>query len=186
MTQSRLLVDSNSYFRLARSIHPLLGVVFGDENYCLYVLPDLEKEYGRSARLRTKFHWVNDDQYVQNRKHTIAVSKKEKKEIDRAREIIDDYKYENCLGVSSIDIHYLANAYVLSIPVVTDDDDMLELASVFDIRIMKSLKLLALMLEAKHISIKKVREIVAYWKYEKDTPGNYRQEYKKLFKENAS
>ena len=110
MTQSRLLVDSNSYFRLARSIHPLLGVVFGDENYCLYVLPDLEKEYGRSARLRTKFHWVNDDQYVQNRKHTIAVSKKEKKEIDRAREIIDDYKYENCLCVSSIDIHYLANA----------------------------------------------------------------------------
>ena len=48
------------------------------------------------------------------------------------------------------------------------------------------MKLLALMLEAKHISIKKVREIVAYWKYEKDTPGNYRQEYKKLFKENAS
>ena len=24
-----------------------------------------------------------------------------------------------------------------------------------------------------------------HWKYEKDTPGNYRQEYKKLFKENA-
>ena len=87
--------------------------------------------------------------------------------------------------MSTSDINYLAHAYVLNIPVVTDDNDMLELARVFDIRIMKSLKLLALMLTAKHVNIRKVRETVAYWKYEKDTPGNYRKEYKKLFKENA-
>ena len=185
MAQSRLLLDSNSYFRLARSIHPLLGVVFGDSEYCLYVLPDLEKEYARSARLQTKFHWVNEDKYFQNRKRAITVSHKEKKEVDRTREILDDYKYESRLGVSLIDISYLAHAYALDIPVVTDDNDMLELARVFDIQTIKSLKLLALMCAAKHINIRKVRETVAYWKYEKDTPGNYREEYKKLFKENA-
>lgn len=185
MAQSRLLVDSNSYFRLAKSIHPLLGVVFGDKEYCLYVLPDLEREYARSARLQTKFHWVNEKQYSQNRKHSITASQKEKGEIGRTREILDDYKYENLLGVSTIDINYLAHAYVLNIPVVTDDNDMLGLAKVFDIQTIKSLKLLALMRAAQHINIRKIREIVAYWKYEKDTPGNYRKEYKKLFKENA-
>ena len=61
MAQSRILVDSNSCFRLARSVHPLLGVIFGDKEYCIYVLPDLEKEYARSARLQTKFDWVNEE-----------------------------------------------------------------------------------------------------------------------------
>lgn len=58
MPQSKILVDSNSYFRLAKSIRPLLNVTFGDEDYCLYVLKELEKEYDRNSRLQTKFEWV--------------------------------------------------------------------------------------------------------------------------------
>ena len=45
MPQSKVLVDSNSYFRLAKSIHPLLFQTFGDEEYCLYVLPELDRAY---------------------------------------------------------------------------------------------------------------------------------------------
>ena len=33
--QAKILLDSNSYFRLAREIHPLLFQEFGDKNYCL-------------------------------------------------------------------------------------------------------------------------------------------------------
>ena len=44
MSQSKVLVDTNSYLRLARSIHPLLFQTFGNEEYCLYVLPDLDDD----------------------------------------------------------------------------------------------------------------------------------------------
>jgi hypothetical protein len=40
MPQSKFLIDSNVYFRLAQSIRQLLKI-FGDENYCLYVIKEL-------------------------------------------------------------------------------------------------------------------------------------------------
>ena len=45
MPQSKILLDSASYIRLARSIRPLLSDEFGEDNYCLYVLPEFEKEF---------------------------------------------------------------------------------------------------------------------------------------------
>lgn len=54
MPQSKILLDSNSYFRLAKSIHPLLFQEFGNKKYCLYVLPELDKEYERQPRLKNK------------------------------------------------------------------------------------------------------------------------------------
>ncbi len=185
MSQSKILIDSNSYFRLAKSIHPLLNEVFGELEYCLYVLKELEKEYDRNPRLKTKFHWVNEDEYFQNRKKKVNISNKEKKEIERTIGFLEGYKNDNCLGTSPIDIKYLATAFILDIPVVTDDIDMLNLGKAFDIVTMTSMDLLKLMLESDHINIEKVRETVSYWKYIKDIPANYKKNYKKLFKENA-
>lgn len=55
MAQTKILIDSNAYFRLAQSIHPLLQVEFGPETYCLYVIKDLQAEYDRNPRLRNAF-----------------------------------------------------------------------------------------------------------------------------------
>ena len=44
MPQSKILIDSNVYFRLAQSIRPLLQVEFGKEKYCLYVIKGLQEE----------------------------------------------------------------------------------------------------------------------------------------------
>ena len=41
--QSKILIDTNAYFRLAQSIRPLLKVEFGDEEYCLYVIKELQQ-----------------------------------------------------------------------------------------------------------------------------------------------
>ncbi len=61
-----ILLDSNAYFRLALSIHPLLQVCFGeDTQFSLFVLPELDDEYRTSVRLRHKFMWVAEQQYVQ-------------------------------------------------------------------------------------------------------------------------
>lgn len=48
MSQSRILLDSNAYFRLAQSIRPLLNAPFGKDNYCLYVLKELQDEYEKN------------------------------------------------------------------------------------------------------------------------------------------
>ena len=48
MAQRKLLLDSNAYLRLARSIHPLLFVEFGEDRSCLYLTEDFETEFARS------------------------------------------------------------------------------------------------------------------------------------------
>jgi len=75
----------------------------------------------------------------------------------------------------------LAQGVIQDIPVVTDDQDMLEVAKNFEIVTMTTLELMLLMLENSHIQIKKIEEIVAYWEYIGDKPANYRKDYKRLF-----
>jgi hypothetical protein len=71
MTQFKILVDSNAYFRLARDIHPLLGKPFGQKKYCLYIIEGFEKEYFYSGRLQSKFQWVTETKYTENRQKKV-------------------------------------------------------------------------------------------------------------------
>ena len=81
MAQSKIILDSNSYLRLAKSIHPLLFQEFGDVRYCLYVLSALQKEYDREPRLQNKFPWVDDPQFHANRDQSLTLSRKQQKEL---------------------------------------------------------------------------------------------------------
>lgn len=49
MPQSKILVDTNAYLRLAKTVRPLLFVPFGDNEYCLYILPELNEELAVSV-----------------------------------------------------------------------------------------------------------------------------------------
>jgi hypothetical protein len=60
MPQGRILLDSNAYFRLAQSIRSLLNSPFGEKKYCLYVIKELQAEYEKNSRLKSKFPWVNN------------------------------------------------------------------------------------------------------------------------------
>lgn len=182
MAQSKILLDSNSYFRLAKSIHPLLDVVFGEENYCLYVLKELDDEFQKNRRLQTQFSWVNEEEYAVNRRKRLTLSRKERRQIDLAIEFFQQHKIENNLGVSLVDILCLAYGHVLSVSVVTDDDDMLNVAKHFKMHSMKTLELLHLMLNCGHIDMAIIQQIVAYWKYMSDKPAGFRQDYIRLFK----
>lgn len=46
-----VLLDTNTYLRLAKRIRPLLGVTFGQKKYVLTVLKDVENEVRRSRAL---------------------------------------------------------------------------------------------------------------------------------------
>jgi predicted nuclease of predicted toxin-antitoxin system len=183
MPQTKLLLDTNTYFRLAKSIHPLLDTVFGEPNYCLYVLKELDIEFSRNKRLQSKFSWVDENEYLNNRRKKLSLSKKDKRAIDLTVDMLRQHKVDHLLSVSDIDILGLAYGHVLGICVVTDDTDMLELANVFGIRTQKTLNLLKLMLDCEHVDSHKVKQIVAYWEYIGDKPANFRQDYISLFGE---
>ena len=75
MAQSKILLDTTTYLRLAQSIHPLLGQTFGEKNFTLYVHKEIEIELKRSGRLQSEFSWIERDEYIQNRKKRLKIFK---------------------------------------------------------------------------------------------------------------
>lgn len=185
MAQTKILLDSNSYFRLAKNIHPLLFQEFGPQCYCLYVLEELEREYTRSPRLKSKFSWVNDAEYRENRRKKLTLSAQQKKQLPTVQEFLWNHVQTELPGPSKFDVIALSYGYILGITVVTDDADMIALAQVFNISVMKTLELLKLMVDNVHIDKIMVHRIVAYWSYEDDRPKDYYKDYQRLFGEKA-
>lgn len=184
--QKKILLDSNSYLRLACSIHPLLSVEFSENRYCLYVCPQLEKEYRFGARLRTKFEWVLETRYIENRKRKITISNKQKKQIASDVAFLRSFALDiefppNETIPSDVDLEVLATGAVLEIPVVTDDRGMHRMAENFGVETLSTLELLKLMLESGYVKKEKVIEIVSYWVYDNDLPAKFREEWVKLF-----
>jgi hypothetical protein len=58
-----VLLDTNTYLRLAKRIRPLLGVKFGQKGYVLTVLRDVEDEVRRNRTLRYRFPWFDDEAF---------------------------------------------------------------------------------------------------------------------------
>ena len=187
MAQTKILVDSNSYFRLAQNIHPLLCFAFGKKDYTLYVHSDLNQEFRSNSRLQNKFHWVSDSEFVENRKRPISLSKKQKQDIEVAFDYMwqyakEAYHQKRGKGPAPVDTRILATALVLEIQVVTDDQDMIELANEYGVHQLTSLGLMKLMLDESHTTMAKIEQVAAQWQYENDTPyRNWKSEYKKLF-----
>ena len=123
MPSSKILLDSNSYFRLAKSIHPLLNIEFGDKKYCLCVLKELDFEFKKNSNLASKFSWVSDPEFVENRKKRNRLNPQIDKRVQITRGFLRSYKNENHLGTSEVDIICLAHGAILKVPVVTDDGE---------------------------------------------------------------
>ena len=190
MAQTKIIVDTNSYFRLAQNIHPLLCNPFGEEDFTLYMHKELNDEFRASSRLQTKFDWANEVNYQDNRKRSLSLSKQQKAEIEDTFEFMWEHVKEAFhaalgKGPSRTDTLIVATAAVLEIRAVTDDQDMIELAETYGVHQITSLELMKLMLQAERIDIAMVEQVVVQWQYDKDTPyRNWKQEYRKLFGKN--
>ncbi len=187
MAQTKILVDSNSYFRLAQNIHPLLCQPFGSAEYTLYIHADLNAEFKFSSRLKNKFHWVSESEYAANRSRSINLSKTQKKEIEETygyliAHVQDEFLTPRGKGPSPIDTRIISTALVLGIRVVTDDRDMIELAQAYDVHHLTSLELMKRMLDEGHITREKVDLVVEQWIYDNDTPHReWRTEFERIF-----
>ena len=116
MPQRKLLLDTNAYLRLARSIHPLLFIEFGEDQTCLYLIDEFEREFARSRRLRSKFPWVDEPEYRDNGQVRLQIGRKQKREIRMAIDFIGDQADADALGVSAVDVSVLGHAFVPDAP----------------------------------------------------------------------
>jgi len=186
MAHTEILVDTNSYLRLAQNIHPLLGISFGGEKYALYILPELKDEL-QSSRLKNRFPWALDAEYTKNRQKTLVIGKKKRAEIQETYEYMWEYVVSEVLpekkkGPSPVDTLHIATAAEFGIQIVTDDQDMIALAETYGVPHLTSLELLKLMLDHDRIDLVTIGQIVAQWRYESDTPyKRWESEYRKLF-----
>lgn len=69
-----------------------------------------------------------------------------------------------------VDVRALAVGYVLYIAVITDDKGMIDLAQSLDIKIMRILPLLKIMLKTGYIDKVKIKEVVGWLTYTNDLP----------------
>jgi len=185
MAQTKILLDTNSYLRLAVNLHPLLFVTYGVEKSTLYVHKDLQDECARQPRLANKFDWINQPQFVENRKRSLSFSKAQKLEIEVNFDFMWGHVQTDGLSPSKIDTRILATALTLGVRVVTDDQGMLDLAAEFGVDTWTTLELMKSMLESGHITIDQVRRVVDQWVYDEDLPARkLREPYKEFFGEN--
>ena len=74
------------------------------------------------------------------------------------------------LSASGVDVRALSVGYILSIPIITDDQGMINLAESLGIEVMRILSLLSIMLKSNHIGMDKITELVGYLDYTDDLP----------------
>ena len=160
--------------------NPLLFMPFGDNEYCLYILPELNDEL-TNYRLANKFPWISEEEYRDNRKNFPTRGRKQKKEIAKTFEYVWDHVQTELPGPSRVGALYIAHAIELNIPVVTDDQDMTALAKVFDAQVMPTLALLRLMFDCGHTNMKTIRSLFKYWRYIDDRPANLEADFSRIF-----
>lgn len=175
------IVDLNSYFRIAQSIHPLLNKIFGSK-IKLLIHQYFERQYYKQTQLQTKFPWYDQIEYKKNREKKISISSKQKIEIDQTYDYIADQQKAMHLGLLYDDIFCLAYAQVLGYKVVTDEADMKRVAEIYEIKVIDTLDLLKILFDIGEIDEDKVKEIVGYWVYNSDLPNkNIRLKFVKVF-----
>jgi hypothetical protein len=186
VSQNKILIDTNTYFRLAQSIHPLLKSNFGNPPSQLYITKDLEGEFKSNPRLQGKFGWFWQDDYVKNRNAPLQLSKTQKKQFDNDR--LTFIGIANDMGLTNIsleDIHAATYASILGISLVTDDGDLTTLCTDLGVNVICTLDLLKVMLDCSHIKIEQVRAIAGYWFHMADCPKNFKSDYKRIFNEDV-
>ena len=163
-----VLLDTNAYLRLAKRVQPLLGKKFGQKDYVLAVLRDVEDEVNRSPRLRHNYPWFDTENLVNERlAHTLRLNANEKATLAVATSILQGlvqtdpgrFTTKGRSPPSPIDCRVLAFGQIRPAIVVTDDLGIHELANMVGISIWHGPELLKKMLSAKLMTNDLVREI---------------------------
>lgn len=185
------LLDTCAYLRLAKRIRPLLGVQFGQKNYVLTVLSQVEQEVKQSDRLRFLYPWfetvaIRDERHAK----TVRLSTDEKASINAAASVLRAYALDNAMQYvkggrsppSYVDCYCLAFGQIRPAIVITDDLGMHLLAETFEIPIWHGHELLQKMLSARVIDQGLVQEIFEALENNGDLPHRWQSAKHTTFK----
>lgn len=163
-----VLLDTNAYLRLAKRVRPMLGVKFGQKEYVLTVLKDVETEVHRNPTLRARYPWFDGDELQAERLAArIALGAEEKSSLEVAQSVLqgwvlanlDSYMTNGRSPPSETDCRVLAFGQIRPAIVVTDDLGMHLLAKDFEIPVWHGWELLSKMRTAKIVQSELIREI---------------------------
>lgn len=186
-----VLLDTNAYLRLAKRIIPLLGVKFGQKNYSLTILKQVEDEVHKSPRLRFLYPWFDDPTLAKERTITrVRLSKDEKEQLDAVTSVlrehvlsnVDAYTSQGRSPPSPTDCFILAFGQIRPAIVATDDLGMHLLAKDFSIPVWHGHELLKKMLSAKCITSDLVRDIYDAIETNNDLPRTWKEAKHTIFK----
>lgn len=166
-----VLLDTNVYLRLAKRIRPLLGKPFGQKEYVLAVLRDVDEEVHRNPRLRRMSPWFDATDLAAERKtYSPRLNSDEKAQLDAATSVLQGIVQMDLTPFlkhrrqppSPTDCRVLAFGQIRPAVVVTDDLGMHVLAQMAGIEaVWHGHELLKRLLSAKAIDNDLVRSIYA-------------------------
>ncbi len=164
---TQVLLDTNTYLRLAKRIRPAVGREFGQVPYVLVILKAVEEEVHRSARLQFLNPWFDAPEFAQERlaKQT-RLSTAEKQDLKLVQDVLlgtvqlDVTKYTTGRSPpGNTDCWLLAYGHVKNAIVATDDLGMHTLAADFGLKVWHGFELLAKLKTAKVVDNDLVRDI---------------------------
>lgn len=180
---TQVLLDTNTYLRLAKRIRPAVGRKFGQVPYVLVILKAVEDEVHRSARLRFLNPWFDEPEFASERQaKQTRLNEAEKQEIKLVKDVLqgtvqlDVAKYTTGRSPpGATDCWLLAYGQVKGAVVVTDDLGMHTLASDFGLKVWHGFELLAKLRTAKVVDNDLVREIYDALERNGDMTETWRQ-----------
>ncbi len=188
--QTLVLLDTNAYLRFAKRVRPILGVAFGQKNYVLTILKDVETEVHRNGALRFKYPWFDSEEVAAERgAKQVRLKVEERVQLDAAQSVLHGWVLTNPVlyttrkrsPPSTTDCRVLAFGQIRNAIVVTDDLGMHQLAKDFGIVVWHGYELLKKMLTAKVISNDQVREIFEALELNGDLTETWREAKYSIF-----
>jgi hypothetical protein len=165
---TEVLLDTNTYLRLAKRIRPAIGRQFGQVPYVVKILKAVEDEVHRSPKLQFKNPWFDEPEFAQERmaKQT-RLTAEEKQDMKLVQDVllgtvqldIDKYTSHGRSPPGPTDCWLLAYGQVKGAIVVTDDLGMHTLSAEVGLKVWHGYELLAKLKTAKVVDNDLVRAI---------------------------
>jgi hypothetical protein len=187
-----VLLDTNTYLRLAKRVRPFVGLKFGQVPYVLTILKVTEDEVHRNPHLQFRNPWFDQTEYAQERvAKQVRLTAEENAQIKVAQSVllglvrmdVDRFTSFGRSPPGEADCWLLAFGRVRPAVVVTDDLGMHELAKDFkDIKVWHGYELLAKLKTAKVVDDALIRDIYAALEANRDMTQTWQAAKHKVFK----
>ena len=181
---TEVLLDTNTYLRLAKRIRPAVGRQFGQVPYVVVILKAVEDEVHRSPRLKFHNPWFDEPEFAQERlAKQKRLSADDKSAMTLVQDVllgmvqmeVDKYTSHRRHPPGATDCWLLAYAQVKNAVVVTDDLGMHTLASEVGLKVWHGFELLAKLKTAKVVDNELIREIYDALERNGDMTETWRQ-----------